>query len=211
MSLKLQIKTQLTPKNLTFHYDFFAPVTGLSGPSGVGKTTILNAIAGLITADDCKLTFNDVTWEDTRKNFSLPTNQRNLAYVMQDVALFPNLNVTENILFSQKTAVKKKQTPPASDYLSFLSTRLNITSLLKQPIYKLSGGQKQRVALARALYSRPKLLLLDEPFNGLDDEMRQEAITLTKELLATEKIPAIIVSHHHDELEAMADEIVRVK
>ncbi|MGX7352777.1 ATP-binding cassette domain-containing protein [Enterococcus canis] len=209
MSLNVQLAMPLCPTDLQFAHHFTAPVTGLSGPSGVGKTTILRTIAGLITPPKARVTFHEEVWTDTTTKQHVPTNQRDLAYVMQEVALFPNLNVTENILFSQKTQRKKNQAPP-SNYFNFLVERLGLEKLLTQPIQRLSGGQKQRVGLARALYSQPRLLLLDEPFNGLDEGTRAQAMTLTKELLNETQIPAIIVSHHQVELATLAQEIIQL-
>lgn len=210
MTLTIKMVENLYPRTLTFQQTFGDGVTGLAGASGIGKTTVLKTIAGLRRPQNCQVIFNETTWNDTEQKIFLPPIQRNVAYVMQEVALFPNMTVKDNIEFSQRTAHKKKLAAPPADYFDFLCTRLEIDNLQKQMPRLLSGGQKQRVALARALYSQPQLLLLDEPFNGLDDESREKAISLTKEILHSTQIPAIIVSHHRVELDALADEIIKI-
>ncbi|MGM0212692.1 ATP-binding cassette domain-containing protein [Enterococcus sp. AZ109] len=211
MILEIELKKQLYPQPLTFQHTFTHPITGLNGPSGIGKTTILKAIAGLIQPEFCKISFNGDTLSDSDQSFWVPANQRNIGFVMQDVALFPNMNVKDNIYFSQRTAYKKRLgKQPGNDYFEYLVERLRIAELLVQPVYQLSGGQKQRVGLARALFSKPKLLLLDEPFVGLDEESCHQALKLTKEISETEKLPIIIVSHNRNELSSLTDSIVQL-
>lgn len=209
MMLEAAIKKALYPYPLEFQYCFTQLITGLNGPSGVGKTTILKIIAGIEEGDEYKITFDQQLWGDSQTGTSLPINQRELAFVMQEIALFPNMNVRENICFSQKTKHKKKLgNQPNQTYFHYLVEGLQIEGLIHQPIQRLSGGQKQRVALARALYSKPKLLLLDEPFNGLDEASCQRALDLTKEVILKEQIPTIVVSHNGQELSRLTDEII---
>lgn len=211
MELKVQLKKELFLKQLSFSYDFRALITGLNGTSGAGKTTILKAIAGIEHGEESKIVYQGDVWTDTNKGFHLPVYQRNIGFLMQDTALFPNMNVQENICFSQRTKWKKKQKKqPESGYFDYLISWLGIEAYANQPIQKLSGGQKQRVALARALYSQPDLLLLDEPFTGLDEENCQNALELVKEVIEKEQIPAIVVSHRTSELKFLTDTIVTI-
>ncbi len=199
MKLEVSFKKNITPMPLDFHYLFQEDITAITGPSGIGKTTLLKTIAGLNTVDKGKVVFNDCIFEDYQNKTKVPTYQREIGFVMQEVALFPHLSVKDNILFSQKTAFHKKKKEPTKLFFQLINA-LHLEPFLQKKPSQLSGGQKQRVALARAFYSEPKLLLLDEPFTGLDDESRKEAISLTKKLIFEKKIPTLIVSHHQEEL-----------
>ena len=208
MSLSVKIHQQLFLQQLDFEAEFSSLITGLSGPSGIGKSTILKNIAGLTQAEQAEISFDDETWTSTDQNIFQPTYKRDLAFVMQEIALFPHLSVEDNIRFSLTTHQKKRVSEKTS--LTELSAELGIEKLLKQPPHKLSGGQKQRVGLARALYSQPRLLLLDEPFNGLDDENLQLTLLLLKSIIESKKIPTIIVSHRKNELDALTEDVIKI-
>ncbi|MBS1970015.1 MAG: ATP-binding cassette domain-containing protein [Bdellovibrionales bacterium] len=174
-------------------------VTVLSGPSGSGKTSVFRLLIGLETAPNFRWMFKD---HDLAK---MAVPQRRLGVVFQTLDLFPHMTAEENILF----AAKAREIPPeqAFERLQELTKVLQMTSFLNRPVSVLSGGEKQRVAIARALSGDPRILLLDEPFSALDQELRQESRALIKSVIEKEKIPTILVTHDPADVEALANKV----
>ena len=156
----------------------------ISGPSGSGKTTLLNLIAGLEKPSSGLIILDDITQSDNDK-FVEPEN-RNIGFVFQDFALFPHLNVKQNIEFSGKGN---------EDLFDKLINRLNIRSHITKYPHELSGGQQQRVSIARALFSEPKILLIDEPISNQDKNNKIEIIQIISEFIEEKEIICILVSH----------------
>ena len=156
----------------------------ISGPSGSGKTTLLNLIAGLEKPSSGLIILDDIIQSNNDK-FVEPEN-RNTGFVFQDFALFPHLNVKENIEFSRKGN---------EDLFNKLIIRLNIASHLSKYPHELSGGQQQRVSIARALFSEPKILLIDEPISNQDKNNKIEIIEIISEFIKQKEIICILVSH----------------
>ena len=156
----------------------------ISGPSGSGKTTLLNLIAGLEKPSSGLIILDDIIQSNNDK-FVEPEN-RNTGFVFQDFALFPHLNVKENIEFSRKGN---------EDLFNKLINRLNIASHLSKYPHELSGGQQQRVSIARALFSEPKILLIDEPISNQDKNNKIEIIEIISEFIKEKEIICILVSH----------------
>ena len=170
----------------------------ITGESGSGKTTLLRIIAGLEKAKGEIKVENEV-WMDN-KNF-LPPQKRKIGYVFQDFALFPNMNVLQNLLYVNKD----------KDFALNLLKLSGIENLKDRFPNTLSGGQKQRVALCRALMRRPKILLLDEPFSALDEKRRED---LQEKLYIFHKkfnLTTIMVSHSSNEIYKLADNMVELK
>ena len=171
-------------------------LVALFGSSGAGKTTLLRILSGLIKPDKGIIMFGKIVWFDSEKGINIPPQKRNISLMFQDYALFPNMNVEENIQFAQS---------PKDDFA--INKLLSIFGLSEFRKYKpngLSGGQKQRVALARALARKPQLLLLDEPLSALDAEMRsslQNEIAQAHQLLG---VTTIMVSHDLNEVFRLA-------
>jgi len=175
----------------------------LFGHSGAGKTTLLRILAGLFNPDRGYISFNGEVWYDSAKKINLSPQQRNVGYMFQDYALFPNMTVRRNIEFAQKV----KNTEEVDNLLN----HFGLEALQKQYPAKLSGGQKQRVALARALAAKPNLLLLDEPLSALDYEMR---LNLQDEILKAHKLlnsQTLLVSHDKEEVIKLADTVVMLR
>ncbi|MBD3886670.1 ABC transporter ATP-binding protein [Phormidium tenue FACHB-886] len=172
----------------------------IMGPSGCGKTTLLRIIAGLegMTSGEIRLQERDITY--------LPVHRRNTPMVWQSFALFPHLNVQQNIVFGltlmahRKAEVKRK--------VREVAVMLHLESLLDRRISQLSGGQKQRVAIARALITEPKILLLDEPMSALDPHLRVRMQGELKRLQQSLGISFIYVTHNQNEAFSMADRVV---
>ena len=165
--------------------DFKSGVLNLiSGPSGSGKTTLLNLIAGLEKPSSGLIILDDITQSNNDK-FIEPEN-RNIGFVFQDFALFPHLNVKQNIKFSGKGN---------EDLFNKLINRLNIRSHLSKYPHELSGGQQQRVSIARALFSEPKILLIDEPISNQDKNNKIEIIEIISEFIKEKEVICILVSH----------------
>lgn len=173
------------------------------GHSGVGKTTMLRIIAGLTQADEGYLKVGGKTWFDTDKKIFLSARKREVGFVFQDYALFPNMTVKENIRFAQTKHDKK--------HVEELLDLFGLTKLQNRKPTMLSGGQQQRVALARALARKPGMLLLDEPLSALDQDTRS---VLQNEILQIHKrwgITTIIVSHDLTEVFKLCNRIIVIK
>ena len=137
----------------------------LVGHSGSGKTTLLRILSGLLTPDEGVIRVGGKTWFDSTARINLKPQQRSIAYMFQDLALFPNMTVAQNIGYAQRA-----HNPT---HINELLDIFGMKGMATQKPGKLSGGQKQRVALARALASSPQILLLDEPLSSIDQEMRE--------------------------------------
>ena len=172
-------------------------IISIFGKSGAGKTTVLRILAGLTQADSGSISVGDEMWFSSKTKSNFPTKNRSTGFVFQDYALFPNMNVRENLEFAYND--KKK----VDELLDFVK----LTNLQKRMPTTLSGGQKQRVALARALVKKPKLLLLDEPLSALDIEMRHELQDLILKINKELNITTIIVSHDLAEIFKLTEKV----
>ncbi|MAS82588.1 MAG: iron ABC transporter ATP-binding protein [Legionellales bacterium] len=176
-----------------------AEIACLLGPSGCGKTTLLRSIAGLEIQDEGEVWVKGVLFSDLTHH--LPVEQRHIGMVFQDYALFPHMNVRDNIVFGLKNYNTKMSIQRLDELVTLFSLEKHIN---KYP-HSLSGGQQQRVALARAMAPRPGVLLLDEPFASLDIELREQIARELRLILKLDGITTIMVSHNQLEAFAMAD------
>jgi molybdate transport system ATP-binding protein len=178
--------------------------TALYGPSGAGKTSLLRIIAGLLKPERGIIEVNGQTWLNTDKKIDLPPQKRNIGFVFQDYALFPNMTVEENLRY----ALPLQQSPTR---VHELITTMNLQAWANLKPEMLSGGQKQRVALARALVREPEVLLLDEPLSALDDDTR---LQLQQELLKIHQqynLTTLLVSHHLPEVFKLATHVIKIE
>lgn len=176
----------------------------LLGPSGCGKTTLLNALAGLTEINDGIIRNGQVTW--SAKGYNVVPEERNIGMVFQDFALWPHMDVFENVAFSLR--LKKYPSKEIKEQVNEVLAAVQMPGFEKRYPNQLSGGQKQRVAIARALATHPSLLLMDEPLSGLDaqlrEKMRWEIIRIVREA----GITTIYVTHDQAEALSMADQVV---
>ncbi len=172
----------------------------LYGKSGVGKTTTLKMIAGLLSPDEGEILVHEKPWVNVNRKIHLSPQKRKVGFVFQDYALFPNMSVEENLSFAQSGKNDKKG-------IDDLIEITDLGNLKDRKPNTLSGGQQQRVALARALVQRPEILLLDEPLSALDHEMR---VTLQDYILKVHRefrLTTFLVSHDIPEIIKMSDRL----
>ena len=173
----------------------------LLGPSGCGKSTLLRAIAGFQPIASGEVKLRDRVLVNDK--VSVPAEQRHIGMMFQDIALFPHLNVVENLEFG----LFNLSASDRSQRVNELIKRVGLSGLEQRYPHQLSGGQQQRVALARAIAPKPSILLLDEPFSGLDASLREELVPEIAQLLKREGIGAILVTHDQTEAFSFADKI----
>ncbi len=182
-------------------------ILALLGPSGSGKTTLLRLIAGFERPDQGRIVINQRTVVDVDASVWLPAEERGVGMVFQDYALFPHLTVSQNVRFGLRNGSK-------TDRQSRVEELLRLTELFslgdRYP-HELSGGQQQRVALARALAPRPPVVLLDEPFNGLDPELRPQMRREIAAILRRLGTAAVLVTHDQEEALGMADQVAVIR
>ncbi|NDE24896.1 MAG: molybdenum ABC transporter ATP-binding protein [Betaproteobacteria bacterium] len=185
-------------------------ITAIFGPSGSGKTTLLRAVAGLEKNQLGCIQVGSHVWQDTQQGIDLPTWQRPLGYVFQESSLLPHLNVTDNLNFGLKRAVKSSGNAQsdAATALQDAIELLGIGNLLQRMPDQLSGGERQRVAIARAIVMKPKLLLMDEPLASLDAARRQEIFPWLTKLRDELRMPMLYVTHSTEEVTRLADHLV---
>jgi molybdate transport system ATP-binding protein len=166
-------------------------ISRISGPSGVGKTTLLKILAGLVTPEKGTISVDDNLWFDADRKFSKRTQDRNVGFVFQDYALFPNMTVEQQLRYGSAD----------EGYIDHLLGIGQMEAFRKSLPKQLSGGQQQRLAILRALSTKPKLLLLDEPFSALDQVLKSQLILNLKVLFSEQKTTVLLVTHASDEIE----------
>jgi len=173
------------------------------GPSGAGKTSLLEAIAGLRRADG-RIAVGGEVLQDSAAGVFLPPERRRLGYVPQDGALFPHLSVLRNLTFGRT----RRRDPDGGTHLEALVALLDLGQLLTRYPRHLSGGERRRVALGRALLAHPRLLLLDEPTAGLDPVRARKALAGIRRVHAELGVPLLVVTHQPQEALALASEVL---
>lgn len=198
--VSLSIEGTLILDNLSLNIDEHE-IISLIGPSASGKSSLLRIIAGFENISSGKVKLNGLIVDD-RSTIVQPQN-RNVGIIFQDLALFPHLSCKDNILFgiTNYSADHKRQR------LDRLCNLLDITSIKDKFPHEISGGQQQRIAIARALAPGPEILLLDEPFSALDEELKETLIHDVKNLLKEEKITTIVITHNIREAFQLSDKI----
>jgi molybdate transport system ATP-binding protein len=180
--------------------------TGIFGPSGAGKTSLLDLIAGLRRAKSAFIQLDHEVLTDTTKRVFIPPRRRGIGYVPQDLALFPHLSVERNLLYGQKS----NEEPKPIFSLKHVVEVLELAPLVHRGVKELSGGEQQRVALARALVSSPRLLLLDEPLGSLDSQLKARILPYLIRIRDEFQVPMLYVTHDAGEVAALCDNIVRL-
>jgi ABC-type Fe3+/spermidine/putrescine transport system ATPase subunit len=173
------------------------------GPSGSGKTTLLRLLLGLDTPDGGSIGWSDLQFSSDT-TIHVPTEERRFGLVFQEAALFPHLNVAQNIAFGLR-ALPARET---SHRVTALAEQLGICDLLKREVAHLSGGERQRVALARSLAPEPRALFLDEPFSSVDRLTRQALLTTLRSLFANGKTAVALVTHDARDAQELAHRVV---
>lgn len=202
MSIECALQAERGGFRIDVAFDSPVRIVGIEGVSGAGKTTLLHAMAGLVPVERSRLVVEGVTLVDTDAGLQPPVHARKIGYVFQDTRLFPHLSVADNIDYGRRFGRSAVDTAPIIE-------RLGIRHLLGRWTRNLSGGEARRVAIARALASDPRLLLLDEPFSGLDADRRAELIPWLVAMAKDSDVAILIVSHDGTDLQSLkADRVL---
>jgi molybdate transport system ATP-binding protein len=203
MTLSVNIKRRLGDFALDVSFDAPDGVTVLFGRSGSGKTSVVNAVAGLLRPDEGRIALHDRVLFDAGSGVDVPVHKRRLGYVFQEARLFPHMSVRDNLLYGRKASGLKGQGD-----LNRVAQMLGIEGLLDRRPARLSGGEAQRVAIGRALLSEPEILLMDEPLAALDAPRKAEILPYLERLRAESGCPIIYVSHNLAEVARLATHLV---
>tara|TARA_R110002074_G_scaffold361896_1_gene534961 strand:- start:529 stop:1617 length:1089 start_codon:yes stop_codon:yes gene_type:complete len=208
MTLDVHIRHRFGDFALDVAFQAGPGITALFGRSGAGKTTVINAVAGLLRPDAGHVRLGDTTLVDTARLVFVPPARRHLGYVFQDARLFPHLSVRENLTFGARYGAADRPGASLDDVVALLG----LDKLLVRAPNTLSGGEKQRVALGRALLSRPRMLLMDEPLANLDAPRKLEILPYLERLREGPLgLPILYVSHAVDEVARLADTLVLIQ
>ena len=204
--LAVDVEKQLGALHLRMRFLAAGGATALFGPSGAGKTSVVNMIAGLLAPDRGTIALNGTALFDAAAGIDVPPYRRRIGYVFQEGRLFPHLSVRQNLDYGRRMSGQ----PRDGNEFDHVVAMLDIAHLLDRRPGKLSGGERQRVAVGRALLMRPRLLLLDEPLASLDAGLKREILPYLVRLRDETKMPIVYVSHLAAELRRIATTVVRV-
>lgn len=202
--IDVDIDQQLGAFHLAVKFAADAPIVGLFGRSGSGKTSVINAIAGITTPRQGTIRVNDSLLFDAATGIDLAPEKRRVGYVFQDALLFPHMDVHANLLYGQRL---RSSTDRFIDETRVVEL-LGLEGLLGRRPKALSGGEKQRVAIGRALLAQPRILLMDEPLAALDVPRKTEILDYIERLRDEINIPMVYVSHSVTEITRLADRVV---
>jgi molybdate transport system ATP-binding protein len=205
--LSLDVEKRLGAFELAARFETEGRVTALFGPSGAGKTTIINMIAGLLAPDRGRIMYRGKLLFDAAGKVNLPPHRRRFGYVFQDGRLFPHLTVRGNLEYGRRMYRLKRD----AGELDRIIGMLDIGHLADRRPGKLSGGERQRVAIGRALLIRPQLLLLDEPLASLDAARKAEIMPYLERLRDEAEVPMIYVTHQAEDARRLATTVVRIE
>lgn len=203
MSLFVDIKKRLKGFSLNVSFETNGNYLGILGASGSGKSMTLKCIAGIETPDEGRIVINGKVLFDSEKKINLKPQERNIGYLFQNYALFPNMTVEENIGIGLLDSKKEKE-----EKVNEMIKAFHLQGLEKKYPSQLSGGQQQRVAMARCIIYKPDILMLDEPFSALDSYLKEELHTEVLELLNLYNGEVLMVTHSRDEVYKFCKNIV---
>ena len=203
--LAVDVDKRLGQFSIAARFQTEAGVTALFGPSGAGKTSVVNMIAGLVEPDRGRIVIGDVVLFDSEARVNVPAHRRRIGYVFQEGRLFPHLSVASNLDYGRRMSGLTADPAETKRIVDLL----DIGHLVDRRPGKLSGGERQRVAVGRALLMRPRLLLLDEPLAALDAARKREILPYLERL--RDEVPMVYVSHHAGELRRIATSVVRIE
>jgi molybdate transport system ATP-binding protein len=206
MSFDIHVSCRLGDREIALALSAGSGLTALFGPSGAGKTSILNMVAGLLRPDHGLIAVGGATLFDSRDRIDVAVEQRRAGYVFQDGRLFPHRRVRANLAYGERLA------DAASRWISFdeVVAFLGIGPLLDRWPRTLSGGEAQRVAIGRALLSAPRFLLMDEPLSSLDSARREEIMRVIERIRDELELPILYVSHDRAEIDRLATTVVEL-
>ena len=202
--LSVAVRHRFGEFQLDAAFDSPGGLTALFGRSGAGKTSLINAVAGLFRPEEARIAVDDEVLTDSERGVFVPARRRRIGYVFQEGRLFPHLTVRQNLLYGRWFAPKGGS---AGDF-DHVVDLLGIGALLGRRPANLSGGEKQRVAIGRALLSRPRLLVMDEPLAALDEARKAEILPYIERLRDDSAVPIIYVSHAIAEVTRLATTMV---
>ena len=207
MAFEISARRRLGDRVITADFAAEASLVALFGPSGAGKTSVLNMVAGLLRPDRGRIVVGDTVLFDSAAGIDLPVPARRAGYVFQDNRLFPHLRVRDNLLYGWHLAAPEHRRMTLDEACHFL----DIAHLLQRWPRTLSGGEARRVAIGRALLGGPRFLLMDEPLTSLDRARCEEILRLIERLRDELDVPVLYVSHDRTEVERLTSAIVAME
>jgi molybdate transport system ATP-binding protein len=205
--LAVDVEKRLGAFDLAAKFEAAGGATALFGPSGAGKTSIVNMIAGLVAPDRGRIALDETVLFDSGARINIPAHRRRIGYVFQEGRLFPHLTVAQNLDYGRWMS----GLPADAAGRERIVDLLDIGALLGRRPGRLSGGERQRVAFGRALLTKPRLLLLDEPLASLDRARKLEILPYLARLRDEAQVPMIYVSHQAGEIARLCTQVVRIE